>query len=312
MNILHLTPNDDLQKTFDNIREPTVIYLGKGIYKQKCELCADNVTLIGESRETTVISGDDYAKKLHKDGKEYNTFRTYTLCVTGNNAQLKNLTVENTNTAPERVGQCVALSVNCKSFYAENVTLKSTQDTLFMYPFPDDLVVRYRDFLPARQLYTEGRALHLFKNCEISGTVDFIFGCSEAYFDDCNIVSVADARGTGFVAAPAHPLAEEYGFNFINCRIKDGGAQKASCYLARPWRDFGKCAFINCKIDNHVNPALFDKWNDTERDKTARFLYYNPDCAFTPAPVSWARALTGEEAELIIKRAEKNFTALNG
>ena len=38
------------------------------------------------------------------------------------------------------MGQCVALSVNAKRFYAENVELKSTQDTLFMAPFPDDLV----------------------------------------------------------------------------------------------------------------------------------------------------------------------------
>ncbi len=311
MKTIYLSPHDDLQKTFDNICEPTLIHLGRGIYRQKCELCADNVTLIGESRETTVISGSDYAKKIHADGKEYNTFRTYTLCVTGNNVRLENLTVENTNTAPEKVGQCVALSVNGKMFFAENVTLKSTQDTLFMYPFPDDLVVRYRDFLPARQLYTEGNAVHYFKNCDIYGTVDFIFGCSEAYFDGCNIISVNDARNTGFVAAPAHPLAAEYGFNFINCRIKNGGALKASCYLARPWRDFGKCAFINCNAGEHINPALFDKWNDTERDKTARFLYYNLNCAFTPEPAGWARRLTGEEAELIIKRAEKNFKALN-
>ena len=156
MKILYLTPEDDLQKAFSGLKGPAEIRLAKGVYRQKTEICADNVTVYGEDRETTVLSYGDYAKKIHADGKEYNTFRTYTLCVTGNNVRLYNLTVENTNTQPEKVGQCVALSVHGDNFYAENINLKSTQDTLFLSPFPDDLVVRYRGFIPRRQLYREG------------------------------------------------------------------------------------------------------------------------------------------------------------
>ena len=96
----------------------------------------------------------------------------------------------------------MALSVNAKSFYAKNVGLKSTQDTLFLYPFPDDLVVRYRGFIPHNQLYAEGHALHVFEKCEICGTVDFIFGCSEAYFKDCEIISLNDARKSGSSRRP--------------------------------------------------------------------------------------------------------------
>lgn len=311
MKILYLTPEDDLQKAFSAIKEPTEVRLKSGVYRQKTEICADNVTICGEGRETTVLTYGDYAKKIHADGKEYNTFRTYTLCITGDNIKLKNLTVENSNTRPEDVGQCVALSVHGNNFYAESVNLKSTQDTLFLSPFPDDLVVRYRGFIPERQLRREGANLHLFENCKIYGTVDYVFGCSEAYFKNCEFISVYDKRNIGFVAAPAHPLAEKYAFNFIDCDFKNGGAERGTVYLCRPWRDFGKCNFINCRLDGHVNPLLFDKWNDTERDKTARFGYYNLKCAFAPTPVGWASELTLSQANDIIKRCDLKFKEKN-
>ena len=310
MNILTLSPKDDLQKILDGLEEPTTIYLKSGTYNQKLEIKNSGVKLIGESRDNTVITYGDYAKKIHADGKEYNTFRTYTLCVTGEGCSIENLTVKNSNTKPEEVGQCVALSVNCKSFYAENVNLISTQDTLFLAPFPDDLVIRYRGFIPNRQLYIEGKALHLFKNCAISGTVDFIFGCSEAYFKDCEIISLHEKRGEGYIAAPAHPLAEDNAFTFINCDLKAQGAEDNSVYLARPWRDFGKCAFINCRAGKHINSELFDKWNDTERDKSARFSFGGLKCDFTPAPVTWAHELTAGQTSEIINNCELKFKTI--
>ena len=309
MKSLHLTQKCDIQ-TAINTSDADIIYLEKGVYNQKVEILRDNITIIGEGPETR-LTFDDYAKKIHADGQEYNTFRTYTLCIIGNNVRLENFTVENSNTTPEKVGQCVALSVHGNNFAAVNMNLISTQDTLFLSPFPDDLVVRYRGFIPQRQLYREGSNLHLFKNCKISGTVDFIFGCSEAYFNDCEIISLNDARGYGFATAPAHHLAESHGFTFIDCDFKCGGAEPESVYLARPWRDFGKCSFINCKLDSHINSELFDKWNDTDRDKSARFAYFGLDCHHKLNPVSWGVKLTKEQADDIINNCTRKFKELN-
>lgn len=307
MNVIRVSQKDNLSDILNSINCPATIYLEKGTYCVKAEIAADDITIIGEGRETTVITFGDYARKIHADGLEYNTFRTYTLCVTGNNVKLYNLTVENSNTNPGEVGQCVALSVHSKNFYAKDCDFKSTQDTLFLSPFPDDLVIRYRDFLPRRQLYSEGGNLHLFENCRIYGTVDYVFGCAEAYFRKCSFINIYDVRGIGFVAAPAHPLRESKGFTFIDCDFTDGGAGENSAYLARPWRDFGKCVFINCKIGKHIKSGLFDKWNDTERDKTARFLYYNLTCELTPAPVEWAKELTQVQANEIINYCNARF-----
>ena len=177
MKTLYLNPSDDIQDAVNRLEEPALVYLEKGVYRAKTEITADNITIIGKGKDTVLTNGD-YARKIHADGREYNTFRTYTLCITGDNVTLKNLTVVNSNTAPQDVGQCVALSVHGNMFRADGVNLVSTQDTLFLSPFPDDLTVRYADFLPKRQLYREGSSLHVFTNCRIAGNVDFIFGCA--------------------------------------------------------------------------------------------------------------------------------------
>ncbi len=310
MKTLYLNPSDDIQDAVNRLEEPALVYLEKGVYRAKTEITADNITIIGKGKDTVLTNGD-YARKIHADGREYNTFRTYTLCITGNNVTLKNLTVVNSNTAPQDVGQCVALSVHGNMFRADGVNLVSTQDTLFLSPFPDDLTVRYADFLPKRQLYREGSSLHVFTNCRIVGNVDFIFGCSEAYFEKCEIVSVNDARGIGFVSAPAHPLAEAHGFTFIDCSFEDNGAGENTVYLARPWRDFGKSVFINCSLGRHVRSELFDKWNDTDRDRTARFCHYGLK-GIDVKPVAWAKALDTGEAENIIARYRQCLNAFKG
>ena len=316
MKTIKVTPNDDLQRILDSITCPTTIYMTNGTYRQKLWVKCDGVKIVGEDRETTRIVWDDYAKKPHPDGREYNTFRTYTLCITGEGVTLENLTVENSNTAPEKVGQCVALSVNAKRFHAANVKLVSTQDTLYTAPFPDDLVIRssgltddatyYDGFIPKEQLYMEGESVQIYEKCTICGTVDFIFGGAEAYFYDCDIISLGDRRKCGYVAAPSHSLKQERGYAFINCRFTDGGADKGTIYLARPWRDFGKCDFIDCTVGEHVSPLLFDKWNDTFRDKTARFAFCNLGGGEF-APVCWSKELTRAEADNIIEcfRARK-------
>lgn len=311
MKELTLTPADNLQMILDGLSEPATIYLKRGIYRVKLRISADDVTIIGEDRETTVITFDDYARKIHADGKEYNTFRTYTACVTGERVKLCNLTIENSNTRPEQVGQCVALSVNARTFFARNLHLRSTQDTLFLAPFPDDLTVRYRGFIPRDELYMEGTSLHLFDGCRISGTVDFIFGGAEAYFKNCEIVSLNDARDVGYLAAPCHHLVQEEGFTFLNCNLTGYGVRSATVFLARPWRDYGKCTFLHCKVGDHIKPELFDKWNDTDRDKTARFSYFGLDCDFEPDCVPWAKELSKAEAETIISRCEEKFKAFN-
>ncbi len=266
-----VTPFDNLQEVFDHACPGDKIQLSEGVFRIKATVFVPGLTICGAGSDKTIIVWDDYANKIHADGKEYNTFRTWTLAVCADHVTMEDLAVVNDALHPETKGQEVALTVYADDFHMRNCRLTSTQDTLFVGPLPADLIERYDGFLPDH-LRRDMRCRQYFENCLIEGTVDFIFGCGEAQFRDCEIRSLYDVRDVGYAAAPAHPLEQTEGFTFKNCRFTaEPSVRDGSIYLARPWRDYGLCRFEDCTYGSHISPLGFDKWNDTDRDRTARF-----------------------------------------
>ncbi len=283
MPAVYVTPDDRLQAVFDRAEPGSVIYLAPGVYRQKAVIRTPDLTVVGAGMDKTRIVYDDYAKKPDEKGFAYVTFRTYTLAVCADRVCIRDLSIVNDALQPEIKGQEVALSVVADEFTMENCRLSSTQDTLFTGPLPPDLIERYEGFLedPLRR---DGQLQQSFRNCLIEGTVDFIFGCGAAVFENCTLRSLEDARGIGFVAAPAHSLQQGRGLEFKACTFTcEAGVKPGSVYLARPWRDHGLASFENCTYGPHIAPAGFDPWNDTRRDLTARF-FETPPC---PGRVSW-------------------------
>lgn len=281
--ILYVTPEHDLQAVFDSAQENSVIHLAEGEYRQKTMIRIPGLTLIGAGAGKTRLCFNDYACAQHPIGGEFNTFRTYTLAVCADRVTIRDLSVVNDALEPERKGQEVALSVVGDAFLMERCHLTSTQDTLFVGPLPSDLIGRYEGFLDdglRRGTWMKQR----FTNCRIEGTVDFIFGCGDTVFENCEIRSLVDARDVGYVAAPAHDLVQQQGFLFQNCRFTcEDGVTPGSIFLARPWRDYGLCRFEHCSYGGHIAAEGFDKWNDTCRDRTARFF----ETPSLPGRVSW-------------------------
>lgn len=283
---MELTPQDDLQKCLDAAQPGQTIRLASGDYRCKLMLTTPGITIRGAGAGRTRILWDDYAKKPDERGREYNTFRTWTVAVCAEGVTMRDLSIVNDALRPEEKGQEVALTVYADGFSMEDCILSSTQDTLFLGPLPADLIARYDGFLPD-PLRRDMPCRQSFRRCLIEGTVDFIFGCGQALFEDCELRSLVDARGHGYIAAPAHALEQTGGFRFRRCRLTaQEGVAPGSVYLARPWRDYGLCEFEDCAIQGgHIAPEGFDKWNDTHRDQTARF-YETP---LLPGRVAWAR-----------------------
>ncbi len=278
MGHIYVTPDDRLQKVFDGAAPGSVIHLAPGVYRQKTVIHTENLTILGSGAEKTRLVFDDYARKRGEDGFEYITFRSYTLAVCADGVRMEGLSVINDASDPQKKGQQVALSVVGTGFSMKNCRLSSTQDTLFLGPLPDDLIERYEGFLPD-ELRRGGEMTQIFEDCLIEGTVDFIFGCGNAVFRRCEIRSLVDGREVGYVAAPAHELRQERGICFQNCRMTcSDEVIPGSVYLARPWRDHGLAEFHSCVYGPHIADAGFDPWNDSGRDKTARF-YENPAVA---------------------------------
>lgn len=297
MKEITVTPSDDLSEILNTAEPHTRVLLSEGVYRQKLEIAVPHLEIAGAGADKTVIVCDDYAKKLDEQGREYVTFRTYTVAVTAPHVSFKDLTVENDALAPEEKGQEVALTVYADDFHAENCRFVSTQDTIFCGPLPPDLIIRYDGFLKD-ELRTGEPSRQVYRNCFIAGTVDFIFGCADALFENCEIKSLYEVRGHGYTAAPAHALEQEIGFVFSKCRFtRDPRTPDGSVFLARPWRDYGKCSFIECVYDSHISTEGFDKWNDTNRDKTARFSEYGVERG---GRVPWSRELSAGEKDALL------------
>ncbi|HHX80865.1 MAG TPA: hypothetical protein GX692_07365 [Acholeplasmataceae bacterium] len=283
---------DSIGKAVNLVEAGGTIIVFPGRYEEKLKIKKPNLKIYGFNPEKTIITNNDYAKKIHKDGLEYNTFRTYTLMLAADNIELKNITIENGSGPGAIYGQAVALHTLGDKIKINNCLIKSYQDTIFLGPLPEDLTVRYENFLPADELITIENARVLIKSSTIIGDVDFIFGSANAVFTNCQIISLS----SGYVAAPSTPENQEYGFTFLNCTFT--GASENNTYLARPWRNNGKAVFIDCVYEKHIKKEGFHNWVEG-REKTCRF--YETDCRykgdFEYKRVDFLKTLSDEEKE---------------
>ena len=274
------------------------LYLEEGIYNEKVVILTPNIKIYSSNPLNTIIRNHDFFHKIMSDYNECNTFRTYTVYIGANNVTLENITIENTSIPAAKYGQAVALHVDSNNFLCKNVILKSEQDTLFTGPLPPDLINRHQGFLE-KSLLKATPAYQKYENCKIYGNVDFIFGTATALFEGCELISLENGKNpfetSGYLCAPAHNKETEYGYLFYKCNLTKLGNPK-NVFLARPWRDYGTAAFIDCKIGDHINPLGFNKWNKTNRDKTARFFEYSTNTDLSKRE-AWANELTEVEAK---------------
>ncbi len=262
-----------LQEAIESARafmEYTItIYVKNGVYKEKVIVPSwvENIDIIGEDRDKTIITYDDHAN-INKMG----TFRTYTVKVEGSDITFKNLTIEN-NAA--QLGQAVALHTEGDRLKFINCRILGNQDTI----------------------YTGAKFTRLyFKDCYIDGTTDFIFGPSTALFEDCIIHSKRNA----YVTAASTPKEAKYGYVFKHCKLTaEPGVDKV--YLGRPWRPYAYTLFIECELGKHIVLAGWHNWGKQSNEETARYMEYKNtgEGANASERVAWSKQLTKKEAEAV-------------
>lgn len=245
------------------------IYVKNGVYKEKVIVPSwvENIDIIGEDRDKTIITYDDHAN-INKMG----TFRTYTVKVEGSDITFKNLTIEN-NAA--QLGQAVALHTEGDRLKFINCRILGNQDTI----------------------YTGAKFTRLyFKDCYIDGTTDFIFGPSTALFEDCIIHS----KRNSYVTAASTPKEAKYGCVFKHCKLTaEPGVDKV--YLGRPWRPYAYTLFIECELGKHIVLAGWHNWGKQSNEETARYMEYKNtgEGANASERVAWSKQLTKKEAEAV-------------
>lgn len=165
----------------------------------------------------------------------------------------RDITIENT-AGPEK-HQAVALRINADLTAMYRCAINGYQDTLYSHSF--------------RQFYRE---------CDIYGTIDYIFGNAAVVFQGCNIVSKMPLPGqfTVITAQSRDTLDMETGMALQNCSIlatedlyTNSGRFKS--YLGRPWKVYSRTVYIESFIDDFISPEGWTKWTD---DNGLDTLYY--------------------------------------
>jgi pectinesterase len=220
-----------------------VIFVRNGRYREKLTVDRPRVTLVGESRDGTVITYDAAAGTPTPLGGTYGTRGSYTLRIVAPDFRAERLTIENafdymanaakpdSDATKLRDAQAVALMLDLGSDRAsfEDVRILGHQDTLFA---------------------NSGRAY--FHRCEVAGSVDFIFGAGQAVFDECRIVSRDRGSRTnnGYVTAPS-----------------TNGDPDA----------VGSAVFIECWMDDHIGAKGWDRMSMV--DSTGNRTWWEPETA---------------------------------
>ncbi|CAN8244634.1 unnamed protein product [Cochlearia groenlandica] len=215
-----------------------VIYVKRGIYEENVNVRVhnDNVMLVGDGMGSTIITGG----RSVRGG--FTTYNSATAGIEGHHFIAKGITFR--NTAGPTNGQAVALrsSSDLSVFY--KCSIEGYQDTLLVHS--------------QRQFYRE---------CNIYGTVDFIFGNAAAIFQNCLILPRRPHNGQANVItaqARADPF-QNTGISIHNSRILPApdlvpvmGSVKT--FMGRPWMKYSRTVVLQTYLDSVVNPDGWSPW----------------------------------------------------
>ncbi|KAL5158590.1 putative pectinesterase/pectinesterase inhibitor 12 [Glycine soja] len=223
----------------------TVIRVKEGIYKENVVIQSYkiNIVMLGDGSDVTVITGN------RSVGDGCTTFNSATLAVSGEGFLARDISFNN-SAGPEKQ-QAVALRVNADLIAFYRCAIHGYQDTLFVHSF--------------RQFYRE---------CDIYGTIDFIFGNAAVVLQGCNIVSKKPLPGqyTVITAQSRDSPNENTGISIQYYSIKanfDDSSVKS--YLGRPWRIYSCTVYLESYIDDFIDPKGWTKWSNEQGLDT---LYY--------------------------------------
>ncbi|CAO2823108.1 unnamed protein product [Amaranthus hypochondriacus] len=250
-----------------------VIYVKKGVYDEIVEIKRKKtyIMIYGDGIDVTVITGN----RSVVDG--YTTYRSATFAVTGARFIARDITFQNT-AGPEK-HQAVAFRSDSDLSALYRCAFRGYQDTLYAHA--------NRQF---------------FRECTITGTVDFIFGDAVAIFQNCLIQSrkgLSNQKNTITAQGRKDP-GENTGFSLQFCNITGDSSLNTAItnttnttttytYLGRPWKAYSRTIIMQSYISGVIRPAGWLEWNgDLHLDTLfyAEYMNYGPGASLS-ARVKW-------------------------
>ncbi|KAJ4703183.1 Pectinesterase [Melia azedarach] len=205
----------------DNSKTRYVIYVKKGTYKENVEVGKKkkNLMIAGDGMDLTIITGHLNVV----DGAT--TFNSATVAVGGDGFIAQDIWFQNT-AGPEK-HQAVALRVSADQSVINRCRIDAYQDTLYAHT--------------NRQFY---------RDCYITGTVDFIFGNAAVVFQNCKIVA-------------RKPMSKQS--NMVTAQGRTDKNQNTGTFYPK------MTVFMQSYIGDHIDPAGWSEWDG---DFALKTLYY--------------------------------------
>lgn len=267
---------DSIQKAVDSVSDNNneTIFIKKGIYKERIEIRKNNITLIGEDTDETIITEGFYARMIMPDGSKRGTFRSYTFLVYADNFSASNITFENSAGFGDNVGQAIAVYAEGDNITFNHCKILGHQDTLFTGPLP--LKEKQPGGFTGPTIDGERKLVHqLYEDCFICGEIDFIFGSATAYFKNCTLFALnRNEPINSYYTAPSTYEGQAFGYVFDNCTFT-GNCPPKSVALSRPWRIHAKVVLLNCEYSDQIIDEGFTDWNKPESHETVYYAEYN-------------------------------------
>lgn len=247
-----------IQSAFKAIPEKSAkrfyVFIKNGVYNERLTLPAtkQNVTFIGESRDGVIIQNSG-------------------------------------NPAVEIYG---------KHIYFENLTFMATnnpdvtQYNIAIYAEGEQNIYKNVRFLGHQDTQRTGGDRHYMKDCEIHGTIDFIYGSGNVFYDECYIylekrnkmmLESTTWDTACVIAAGSHNITEVWGHVFNHCTI-DGDPTNDNRYsLGRPWHNCARAVYLNTVMK--IKPFAFG-WTSMGNPPTLYAEYGSVDAQGNPIDLS--------------------------
>ena len=232
-----------------------------GDSNQKTAFEKSNISLIGESTDKTVL----YNRSINEA-----IGTTATLYIHGNDVYVQNMTIQNKSGGP-----------NCNASACRHVAVQQQGDKI---------IFNQVKLLSGQDTYYTKNGRTYWNGGEIQGTVGFICGGGDVFFEGTNLVML---RSGGYITASQNP--GDWGYVFNNAKINTSNSSfNGSFYLGRSWGR-AKTVFLNTTM--YAQPKA-EGW-------------YQP-INYVPVVFAEYNSKDGNGNAINLNNRQKNYTDKNG
>ncbi|XP_047325277.1 probable pectinesterase/pectinesterase inhibitor 7 [Impatiens glandulifera] len=230
-----------------------LIYVTAGVYQEYVSIAKNKkyLMMVGDGINQTIITGN------HSVVDGWTTFNSATFAVVGLGFVGMNLTIRNTAGAIKHQAVALRNGADLSTFYG--CSFEAYQDTLYVHSL--------------RQFYTE---------CDVYGTVDFIFGNAAVVLQNCNMYPRMPMSGqfNAITAQGRTDPNQNTGISIQKCTIKAAddlapNVGTVNTYLGRPWKLYSRTVYMDSFMDSLIKPLGWREWDGDFALNTSYYAEYN-------------------------------------